>query len=49
MTEFGLSDVEKGPLCPMRIDAHRICRAERYKSALARLGDFLVLAHMPNP
>lgn len=46
---YTLNDNVCGYVAETLIDAHRVYRDEKYKKALARLGDFLILAQMPEP
>jgi len=46
---YTLNDNVAGYLAETLIDAYRIYGDEKYRSALHRLGDFLVLAQMPDP
>lgn len=46
---YTLNDNNCGYIADMLIDAHRIYGGDRYKAALARLGDFFILAQMPDP
>jgi len=46
---YTLNDGVAGYVLPVLIDAHRVYRDERFAAAMRRLGDFLVLAQMPDP
>ncbi len=46
---YTLNDGLAGTVSDALIDAHRIYHDSRYEAALARLGDFLILAQMPDP
>ncbi len=46
---YTLNDNIPGDVAQTLIDAYRIYNDQRYKTALERLGDFLILAQMPNP
>ncbi len=46
---YTLNDNLAGTVSDVLIDAHRIYGTQKYKTALERLGDFLVLAQMPDP
>jgi PelA/Pel-15E family pectate lyase len=46
---YTLNDNLAGSLCDTLITAHLVYREERYKAALEKLGDFLILAQMPDP
>jgi PelA/Pel-15E family pectate lyase len=46
---YTLNDNVPGYITQTLIDADRIYRDEKYKMALRRLGDFLLLAQMPDP
>jgi len=46
---YTLNDNVCGDVADALIDAYRVYADERYRSALARLGDFLILAQMPKP
>ncbi len=44
-----LNDGLAGTVADVLIEAHRTYKDDKYKAALAKLGDFLVLAQMPDP
>ncbi|MBN2593312.1 MAG: hypothetical protein JXA81_07375 [Sedimentisphaerales bacterium] len=46
---YTLNDNVPGYVTETLIDAHQVYRDEKYKTALRRLGDFLLLAQMPDP
>jgi PelA/Pel-15E family pectate lyase len=46
---YTLNDNLAGTVADTLIEAHRVYRDEKYRAALAKLGDFLVLAQMPAP
>lgn len=46
---YTLNDGVAGCVAPVLIEAHRIYKDEKYKTALRKLGDFLILAQMPEP
>lgn len=46
---YTLNDNVPGYVTQTLVDAHRVYRDEKYKTALHRLGDFLLLAQMPAP
>lgn len=46
---YTLNDNLAGSVCNTLITAHEVYRDEKYRSALAKLGDFLILAQMPEP
>lgn len=46
---YTLNDGVAGYVAPVLIEAHRIYKDEQYKTALRKLGDFLILAQMPEP
>ncbi len=46
---YTLNDGLAGSVADTLILAHEIYKDDRYKAALAKLGDFLVLAQMPDP
>jgi hypothetical protein len=46
---YTLNDGLAGTVSDVLIDAHKIYKDSRYQAALARLGDFLILAQMPDP
>jgi PelA/Pel-15E family pectate lyase len=46
---YTLNDNVCGYVADALIDAYRVYREERYLTALRRLGDFLMLAQMPDP
>ncbi|WP_425396575.1 pectate lyase [Aeoliella sp.] len=46
---YTLNDNVCGYVAQALVDAHRVYGDERYLDALRKLGDFLVLAQMPNP
>jgi PelA/Pel-15E family pectate lyase len=46
---YTLNDGLAGTVAEVLIEAHRIYKDDKYKAALAKLGDFLVLAQMPDP
>ncbi len=46
---YTLNDGLAGTVAATLIEAHRVCKDEKFKAALERLGDFLVLAQMPDP
>lgn len=46
---YTLNDGLAGTVAEVLILAHEVYREERYRKALARLGDFLLLAQMPEP
>lgn len=46
---YTLNDGVAGYLTPVLIEAHRIYKDDKYKNALRKLGNFLILAQMPEP
>ncbi len=46
---YTLNDNLAGTVADALIDAHRVYKDEKYKAALERLGDFLILSQMPDP
>ena len=46
---YTLNDGLAGTVSQTLADAHRIYHDEKYQAALLRLGDFLILAQMPDP
>jgi len=46
---YTLNDNVPGYVTQTLIDAYRVYRDDKYKTALRRLGDFLLLAQMPDP
>ncbi len=46
---YTLNDNVPGYVAETLIEAHRVYEDEKYKTALQRLGDFLILAQMPEP
>lgn len=46
---YTLNDNVCGYVADTLIEAHRVYGGTKYKAALARLGDFLILAQMPDP
>jgi hypothetical protein len=46
---YTLNDNVCGYVANVLIEAHRVYREERFQEALKRLGDFLILAQMPDP
>jgi PelA/Pel-15E family pectate lyase len=46
---YTLNDGLAGTMAEVLIESHQIYKDDRYKAALARLGDFLILAQMPDP
>lgn len=46
---YTLNDNVPGYVTQTLIDAYQVYRDEKYKAALRRLGDFLLLAQMPDP
>ena len=46
---YTLNDNVPGYVTQTLIDAHRVYRDEKYKTALRHLGDFLLLTQMPEP
>lgn len=48
-TMYTLNDNVTGYVAEALIDAYQVYGDERYKAALERLGDFLILAQMPEP
>jgi PelA/Pel-15E family pectate lyase len=46
---YTLNDGLAGTVSDVLTDAHRIYGDDRFKAALARLGDFLLLSQMPDP
>ena len=44
-----LNDGLAGAVCDVLIKAHETYKDEKYNAALAKLGDFLILAQMPDP
>ena len=46
---YTLNDNIAGYVAQVLIDAYQVYKDERYKTALQRLGDFLILAQMPHP
>ncbi len=46
---YTLNDNVAGTVSDVLIDAHQVYGKENYKAALQRLGDFLILAQMPDP
>jgi hypothetical protein len=47
--EYTLNDGLAGTVAEVLVVAHQVYGDEKYKAALARLGDFLILAQMPEP
>lgn len=48
-TRYTLNDGVAGQVASMLLEAHRVYKDDRYKAALKKLGDFLLLAQMPEP
>jgi hypothetical protein len=46
---YTLNDNLAGSVSETLLTAYAVYKAERYKAALAKLGDFLILAQMPDP
>lgn len=46
---YTLNDNVAGTVCDTLIAAHQVYKDKKYKTALERLGDFLILAQMPDP
>jgi len=46
---YTLNDGLAGTVADVLIEAHQTYKDDKYKAALAKLGDFLVLAQMPDP
>jgi PelA/Pel-15E family pectate lyase len=46
---YTLNDNLAGTVADTLITAHQVYRDEKYKAALEKLGDFLILAQMPDP
>lgn len=46
---YTLNDGVAGYVLPVLIDAHRVYRDKRFARAIRDLGDFLILAQMPDP
>jgi len=46
---YTLNDNVCGYVADTLIEAHRVYRDDKYRAALRRLGDFLILAQMPDP
>lgn len=46
---YTLNDGLAGTVAEVLIEAHQTYKDDKYRAALARLGDFLVLAQMPDP
>ena len=46
---YTLNDGLAGTVSDTLITAHRVYKDEKYKAALGKLGDFLILAQMPDP
>jgi PelA/Pel-15E family pectate lyase len=46
---YTLNDNLAGTVAEALIDAHRVYKEGQYKAALEKLGDFLILAQMPEP
>lgn len=46
---YTLNDNLAGTVADTLITAHQVYKEDKYRAALARLGDFLVLAQMPEP
>jgi PelA/Pel-15E family pectate lyase len=46
---YTLNDNLAGSVSETLIEAHQVYRHERYRAALEKLGDFLILAQMPDP
>ena len=46
---YTLNDGLAGTVSDTLITAHRVYKDEKYKAALRKLGDFLILAQMPDP
>jgi PelA/Pel-15E family pectate lyase len=46
---YTLNDNVAGTVADVLIDAHRVYGEEKYKASLEKLGDFLILAQMPDP
>ena len=44
-----LNDGLAGTVCRVLVDAHQTYKDAKYKTALEKLGDFLILAQMPDP
>ena len=47
--EYTLNDNVCGYVAETLLDAHKAYKDEKYKRALTRLGDFLILSQMPDP
>ena len=47
--QYTLNDGLAGTVSDTLIAAHQVYKDERYKAALGKLGDFLILAQMPDP
>jgi PelA/Pel-15E family pectate lyase len=46
---YTLNDNLAGTVCETLIEAHQIYKDDRFKKAIEKLGDFLILAQMPDP
>ena len=46
---YTLNDNVAGTVSDVLIEAHRVYEDEKYKASLEKLGDFLILAQMPDP
>jgi PelA/Pel-15E family pectate lyase len=46
---YTLNDNLAGTVADTLITAHQVYKEEKYRAALAKLGDFLILAQMPDP
>jgi len=46
---YTLNDNLAGTVSDLLIETYQIYKDERYKAALAKLGDFLILSQMPDP
>jgi PelA/Pel-15E family pectate lyase len=46
---YTLNDGLAGTVCDVLIEAHQIYKDDKYKAAVAKLGDFLVLSQLPDP
>lgn len=46
---YTLNDNLAGTVAEVLITAHEVYKDDRYKAALAKLGDFLILSRMPDP
>lgn len=46
---YTLNDNLAGDVAETLMEAHRVYKDDRYKAALEKLGDFLILAQMPDP